>query len=78
MIHLGGKSDVDQFKSIDDQVAVLRVRRKRIADEMRGLEILMRHRERTPERATRYQELNEDLRKVKITEAEIVFLRNML
>jgi hypothetical protein len=35
MIHLGGKSDVDQFKSIDDQVAVLRVRRKRIADEMR-------------------------------------------
>lgn len=47
-------------------------------DKMRGLEILMRHRERTPERATRYQDLNEDLRKVKITEAEVVYYRNML
>lgn len=78
MIHLGGKSDVDQFKSIDDQINVLRCRRDRIRDEMRSIETIMRYQVITPEMLAKYQELNEELRKVKITEAEMTYVRNLL
>lgn len=78
-IHLGGKSDIDHFKSIDDQIIVLRVRRDRIRNEMQSLETIMRHAQNiTITMMNEYQKLNEELRTVKITEAEIVFIRNQL
>jgi hypothetical protein len=74
-----GKPDVGSRPTIDDQINALREKSRRIQSTMNGLANVLRYSETFSKEAhDKFQKLNEELRTVKITEAEIVYLRNML
>ena len=75
-----GKPDVGYRPSIDDQINALRSKRRYIDNEMKGLAQIMKrpNPEFNEKNFSRFQELNEQLRDVKIEEANITYFRNKL
>jgi hypothetical protein len=64
---------------LKDTINALRDRNKRLSDKLKGKrdEIILSD-SLDQDKITEYQKMNEELRKTKIYEAELVYLRNML
>lgn len=65
---------------ISDTINSVRMRRKRICDKMRAKRnsLVMMDLSKAVVEIVEYQKLNDELRQVKIYEAELVYLKNML
>lgn len=65
---------------LQETINATRERKKRIAYKLKGKrdELVLLDISKSHDKLSEYQKLNEELRKVKIYEAELVYLRNML
>jgi uncharacterized coiled-coil DUF342 family protein len=74
-----GKPDVGRRDTINDQINTLMNRKQRINNKMKGLAQVLGDRDKINERDyNEFQQLNEELRDLKITEANLTYIRNML
>jgi hypothetical protein len=74
-----GKPDVGRRDTMTDQINSLLTRKQLINNKMKGLAQIMKNKDLINEAALlEFQQLNEELRDLKITEANLVYIRNML